>query len=528
MASSKFEQDSILLNVDLDYFAIWIPSNELLFQGPFVNVCDMYPDFKIQDPVVKDWKYRICVTFSPYIICYEDDDVFSKRKEIVKFLNFHGVSVLCESLNPGTLVFKQHWVPTQLLIDALLSVNIQFLRISSYGMKGKLTYLKHTSFWKILMNGHQNGGSFKLKEGTSNVVFDIAQSVKMENIILFKRSSSVPVDKMWPMCHWLGEGFGGLMFHYDDDPTISIKLYSLLHHHLSSCSKVDWHIPKNICTLRSKEKSLQGLLDRLKKEENIGGYRIEVRIHLDPNEGGFENALDCVLTNKLLKLKHLEKTLYGVLGQIHSQRIFWKKEIVPTSYFQFVEGMLALSKHLPDHYAGGGLIYGKNSQSLSLQQKEMWTDLMLSFGHTPSMFTEAKILLRDDTLHLWIGKWDNKSDLKFFENVRLRRSQSFHQFISEQTAINMIFATLQRMKANQIGNDAIQSQSETSKKSSIVKHLKVRHPPKNPLKYCATYKKNGGCTKAFNTIEELLKFLENDLEKKKKKKWQEVYQSNLD
>jgi hypothetical protein len=530
MALSKLAlSGNIWSNIDLDYFAIWIPSKDLSFQGPFVNISDMYPDFKIQDPVVKEWKHKICVTFTPYIICYEDDEHFTKRTAIVSYLNSNGVSVLCESSNPGTLIFKQHWIPTELLILALQSANISYLRISSYGTKGKLSYLQNDPiFWKILKNGHVHGENSGIHESVPNVVFDVALSVKMENIILFKRPSSVSMDKMWPMLHWLGGGFGGFVFQYENDLNVSIKLYSLLHHHLSACSKIDWKIPKNIRTLRSKENSLHGLVSRLKKFSSFGGYRIEVRITMNSDEGGFDDALNYIKSEKLLKLNSLEKYLYGVFGKIQSPIQFWKKEIEPNVYLKYLDSMLILARHLPDSLAGGGLIHGRNSEPLSSKQKEMWIDLMLSFGHTPPMFHEAKILLREDTLKFWTAEWLSKMDLKYFHASKIQKYQSMKQFISEQSPEVLIFAAINRLQKNSPSVfNAIQIESNV-KENSIIKHLKYRHPPKNTSKYCAIYKKNGGCTKAFNTLEELVKYCESEMKKKNHLKWQEVYQSNLD
>lgn len=45
-------------NIDLDYFAILISSNNLTFQGPFLHASDTFPSFKIQNPVVKSQKYK--------------------------------------------------------------------------------------------------------------------------------------------------------------------------------------------------------------------------------------------------------------------------------------------------------------------------------------------------------------------------------------------------------------------------------------------------------------------------------------
>jgi hypothetical protein len=526
MSSSKFSNAMLAESIDLDYFAIWLPSENLTFQGPFLNLSDRIPTFKIQDPVVNHWKFFTCIMFSPYIICYEEDEEYSKRREIVQFLNEKGVTILFESLTNGSLVFKQHLIPTHLLVDALLSVKIFYLRCSSYGTKGKLSYLKKDDlFWQLLQSGHISPSKAM---DCPNVVFDFAVSMKLRNIILFQKPNMVALDKMWPMLHWLGEGYGGFVFNYSDEASLKIKIYSLLHHYLSSASKVEWKTPKTIGALRAKHSALYDLINRLKEFDSIGGFRVEIRISMNTDEGGFQKALDYVLSEKLLKLSHLEKYLYGVFGQLRSPTTFWKKEITPPEYFHFIETMMLLSEHLPNDFAGGGLVYGKNSQNLTSKQKELWNDLILSFGHCPPYLNARKLLLRDDTLHFWIAKWEGKVDLKYFQGLSPRKYQSMGKFISERMPHELIFATMNKLKEKEGSDKIIFETLEEPQQVSMLKSLNIRHPPKCPSKFCATYKSTGGCTKAFTTVEELISFLTKEVEKKKKKNWQEVYKSNFD
>ncbi len=221
--------------IDLDYFAIWISPEDLSFQGPLVNLTDVFPSFKIQDPVVKQWKSVSCISFAPYIICLEDDEEFSKRKQIVEYLNTHGSIVLQEANIPGPFIMKQHFVPTKLLQEALVCCEINFIRLSNYGAKGKLKHLlRENTFWNILQKGHMVPSTCKVPN-IPNVTFDFALSVRMENILLFKKPNSVPLENMWPMLNWLGDGFGGFVFYYDDNPDLKIKIYSLLHHQVCTC-----------------------------------------------------------------------------------------------------------------------------------------------------------------------------------------------------------------------------------------------------------------------------------------------------
>jgi hypothetical protein len=260
----------------------------------------------------------------------------------------------------------------------------------------------------------------------------------------------------------------------------------------------------------------------------VGGYRIEVRISMSRRENGFEEALDFVVGEKLLILKHLEKRLYGVLGRnAHSSLQLWKKEISPSEYLKFANAMLHLSYHIPDELAGGGLICGRNSQKLSTLQKEMWIDLILSIGHIPTFCNAKKIMQRDDSLKNWIGNWENKEDIKYFEGGILQRNQKFAQFVSLQNGSQLILAASKRLEDHKILQEtAPKPVLQNGGEMMMLKHLRVRHPPKSPSKYCAIRTSNGGCTKGFHTVEELIHYLVEDMKKNHpNKKWENLYQS---
>lgn len=262
LLSKILDENDFASKIDLDFFCIWIPVEKLIFQGPLINLPDSIPWKKIHDPVILNWKFRTCISISPFIICFEDDENFSSRRMIVEYLNLNGPSVLYEAANDGVVVLKKHSIPTLLLLDALKYASISYLRISNYGAKGKLKYLlEFPNLYEILLNGHQYSSCTKAVE--ANVVFDFAISIPDENIILFKKPLCVEKDKMWPMANWLGEGFGGFLFNYNDNSDLIVKVYSLLHHHLNASSKMEWNLPKLNRSLTAKKSSLLSIIEHL-------------------------------------------------------------------------------------------------------------------------------------------------------------------------------------------------------------------------------------------------------------------------
>lgn len=137
MAQSKFLDEKLFPQIDLDFFALWLPVEKLSFQGPLMNVTDTFPLFKIQDPVVKQWKFKTCLSFSPYIICIEDDENYSKRRSVVNYLNDNGISFLLEAELPGPLA---NWIEVCITMEAFEG---GFVDALNYVMDQKLLKFSH-------------------------------------------------------------------------------------------------------------------------------------------------------------------------------------------------------------------------------------------------------------------------------------------------------------------------------------------------------------------------------------------------
>lgn len=136
--------------------------------------------------------------------------------------------------------------------------------------------------------------------------------------------------------------------------------------------------------------------------------------------------------------------------------------------------------YLSFNLGSNGLIYGQNSQLLSEKQKEMWLDLILSIGHMPPYLSFQKLCLHDDSLKYWVGEWKKKSEIEFFENLSISQNQSFQQFISERSSIELLFAAQNCLQEKlKISEISFEEKELNVTEKSMLKYLKICNAPKN-------------------------------------------------
>ena len=170
------------------------------------------------------------------------------------------------------MIFKDHWVPTALVMEALQQCGIQALRYSLYGTKIPVNQLKENKTLLFLMD--QSAPEFSFYDVAFSVYDRDIVGVFLDSIPLF-----LPKLKKYPYFGYLFDGsVGG--FSFSVDKMFDFKCYSLLHHHLMAKSKMEWTVPKLKVHLISRRDALGGLLRHLHCSNScMGGHHLEIRYY---------------------------------------------------------------------------------------------------------------------------------------------------------------------------------------------------------------------------------------------------------
>lgn len=272
--------------LDLDYFCVTLTPDQLPSVAPSFLLCAHVQQRYIMDRIFKQWEYPVVICSSPFTLAFPDESIDRPlRRDIVRFLDG---SISCYPAENGVgLLLSQRHIHTDLLLRAIQSVQprLTHLRLIGYGMKLPFMDLLNSNLWNIITSADESS------------VFDIGRTVRCEEILLFRKPITHSVNNVqhYPMLYKLGQGAGGSVFSIEDFPEIdTVKFYSEFAHRVKSHSNIQFDFPKRVRSLRGKQAGLLNLIRHLKETQNLGGFRIEVRIG-----GRFLDVLDKVLQNLL-------------------------------------------------------------------------------------------------------------------------------------------------------------------------------------------------------------------------------------
>lgn len=471
---------------DIDYFAIDLPVKSLYLDGlyplgPKID-CISYVNMKfIQDPLVKKMKFINVISMSPILVFEDTSGDFPLRSKFFEVLNGLSSLKMCQNgrKGNGALFYQQHHIHTHVLMETLQSIGVSSLRYSMYGTKFPLKTLAQN---KLLV-------SLFLKSDPNRSYFDVALSCPSDEIIVVNFESlpkNLPKLKTFPYFGYLFNGdSGGFSFETEiDGSTLFFKWYSLVYHHLTANSNIQWHIPDTKHKLKRKLESMQILNQKLQSSANdIGGYRVEIRY----SKMGFLRALSDFQSREPFSpnaLRHWLDNIVDDVGllQFPSNMLIFET-ISKKSYLKYLSAMMKIAFHIPDRDTlyGGGLYHGDKKKKLDESEKKMAETLFNSFGYS----SERQ---RRFDCSIDINDWIGNSNYGNIENWR--------KIIK---AAEKISKTPPIIKAN---NNFITTADE-GVIADLLSNLTMSHPKNHSKKFKAHRKGTLGSTPAFLEKREL-------------------------
>lgn len=487
--------------LDIDYFAISISVSNLLLLGPMINLTSSSYCKTIQDPVFHGFQFGNILSMNP-ILCFDDlDSSFPLRSKFISILNQLGPLPMTESgsKKKGGMVFKDHWIPTALVMEALHECGVNFLRYSLYGTKIPVKKLKENATLLFLMDQCPSESSF----------YDVAVSVYHEDIIAVTLDSippTLPKLKKYPYFGYLFNGtVGG--FSFSVEKSFDFKFYSLLYHHLMSNSKMEWFVPRLKMQLISKRDVLAGLLNRLKSSNlNLGGYRAEIRYYKSNLWDSLSHFEDLLLSD----WDHLNCFLNSVVpvSEEHHSNLYCQS-IPVNDYLLYVESIFDMACNNPSFSGvlGGCLFMGDHCKMLDEEEREMTEILFNSFGYYSDHY--RRLHTSPDLINVWIGYDDLGVDNNGNEHSDAKKiilaAQKIH-------GIHLV-STSHEASSDIISQAALALNCDVDLFKDLFGNLKFYHPHQNLEKFQAR-KSNGAVTKAFLSKLELVCYLVSDMNSK--------------